>query len=516
MVKGPRVNGTLAVTLAVALFLALGWSDGHYWDEFFYLYSSSGHSPAELVRFELGTGLFPVGFFSEKIGHVALLHLLSGWLGGGEAVLYGIEALYALLLLGAFAAAYALLNDLLGRQPARDAVLVLMFSPLALYFAFKLLSEVPSLLLITLSSWALVRACLVPRPGARRGWLALSALTLAGGALCRVTSVMGFIGLGVALLAAGDERFDRRQVLVALLGTGAAGALLHTAGLGLAGGSVLRVYGHARDVITSHPLLQRVYALGCFVQTFALALPFVWPLRRRRGVIISAVWLLVAALPFTAGHEPRYYAPAVVPFAVLAGLGIREASRRVMGTERTLAWVGGLAALVLVNRLVFRPLMPYEVEQHQLLALYDRQQARHPGGTALIPWISDYSLLRFTHPSDRIRLCLSREPGERLAGPRENLPLKPLDQWWAGPSHYVGDRAALAAQPRPWLYLGWDYNPPALRLQHLLVRAGVSAARVPRLHDHLEGSWIWHDPGIARAEVDSLAQYRVFRLELRS
>jgi hypothetical protein len=504
-----------AALAATALFLVLGWNDGHYWDEFFYLYSAFRHTPTELIRYELQTALFPVGFFSEKIGHVALLHLVTGLLGGSEPALYAIEALYAGLLLASFAAAYGLLRDLLGQRPARDATLVLMFSPLALYLAFKTMSEVPSLLLITLSSWAFVRSFLARSPAARRGYLALTVVTLAGGALCRVPSVIGFIGLGVALLVAGDPRFGRRRVLVALAGVGLAGGLLHILALGWAGGNALRVFAHAHEVITSHPLLQRVYALGCFVQAFALALPFAWRLRRERGVALIAVWLVVAALPFVAGHEPRYYAPAMVPLAGLAAFGLREAGRRLWGWQRGYTWVGLLAVLVLVNRVVFRPLMPYEVQQSQLLALFDREETRAPGGTELIPWISDYSLLRFTHPSSRIDLCLSNEPGARLSRPGERVALNQADQWWAGPGHYVGDRAALAARPKPWRYLGWDYSPPALRLQQLMRRAGLRATG-PQLHDHLAGSWIWFDPNVTRTPSDSQGQYRTFELDLRS
>ncbi len=506
-----------AALVAVAIFLVLGWNDRHYWDEYFYLYSSFRHSPTELVAFELQTPLFPVGFFSEKLGHVVLLHLLTGVLGGSERVLYTIQALYALLLVGSFAAAYGLLRDLLGGREARDGTLVLMFSPLALYLAFKTLSEVPSLLLITLGSWAFVRSFLVPSATSRRALQALTVVALAGGALFRVTSVVGFIALGVGLLLAGDERFDRRRVLVGLVGTGVAAALLQAIGVGLAGGSTLRVFEHAREVVTSHPLLQRVYALGCFVQAFLLALPFAWRSRRARGVGLVAVWLLVAALPFVAGHEPRYYAPAIVPFAVLAGLGMREAAARMLGTRREYAWIGLLAALVLANRLVFRPLMPYEVEQSQLLALFDRQEARSPGGTVLIPWISDYSLLRFAHPMSRIGFCLSNERGMRLSRPGEDVRLNAADRWWAEPDHYVGDRAALALEPKPWIYLGWHYSPPALRLQELLQHVGLGGggATGPKLHDHLAGSWIWQDSTITRTPVDSQGQYHAFELGSR-
>ncbi|MFL5511461.1 MAG: hypothetical protein ACJ8CN_03360, partial [Gemmatimonadales bacterium] len=105
MIRQNRV----AVATALALFLLLGWSNAHHWDEYFYLYSSYLHSPAELLRYELQTTIFPPGFFTEKIGHVVLLRLLTTLVGAGERVLYGIELLYALLLAGYLWASYKLL-----------------------------------------------------------------------------------------------------------------------------------------------------------------------------------------------------------------------------------------------------------------------------------------------------------------------------------------------------------------------------------------------------------------------
>ncbi|MEO6055470.1 MAG: hypothetical protein ABIQ49_01390, partial [Gemmatimonadales bacterium] len=94
------VRPAVGVLAAVTLFLLLSWNSGHYWDEYFYLFSVWTHTPSQLVRYELRTELFPVGFFSEKIGHVALLYVLTRVFGAGERVLYGVQTLYALLLVG--------------------------------------------------------------------------------------------------------------------------------------------------------------------------------------------------------------------------------------------------------------------------------------------------------------------------------------------------------------------------------------------------------------------------------
>ncbi len=95
-------------------------------------------------------------------------------LGGGEGSLHAIQLLYALLVVGFVGAAYGLMRELLGDHRAEDSALVLLFSPLALYLSFKVMSEVPALLFTTLGSWAFVRSF---RPGRRHSqevWLALA------------------------------------------------------------------------------------------------------------------------------------------------------------------------------------------------------------------------------------------------------------------------------------------------------------------------------------------------------
>ena len=512
------VRLTLGALAAVAVFLVLSWNQGHYWDEYFYLYSVFTHSPAELVRYELQSALFPSGFFSEKIGHVALLDLLTAIFGAGPKVLYAIQAVYALLLLGCFGAAYGLLRELLGEQRARDSTLVLVFSPLALYLSFKVMSEVPGLLFTTLGSWAFVGAF---RSDSRRQTGAC--LTLAAGALAiamlfRVTMIVSFAGLGLALAIAGNERFERRRLVVRLLGVGIAAVTLHTAGLALAGGSALRFGSHIASVVTSHPPLQRVYALALFLQTLVLVLPFAWRRRSETGRWLVPVWFAASALPFVAGHEPRYYAPALVPLAVLAAAGLRAAGDFLFGTRFRYGWVGLLAALVLVNRGLLAPLMPYEVDQARLLGLFRTVHARDPGATYLIPWIADYSLLRFSFPAARIELCLSNTPAARGFQPGHEGPISQPDQWWAGADHYVGSHPALDQQPRPWYYVGWTFNPAAVRLRQLLGSLSLESVmrKGPRLHNHLAGSWIWQDRSLTLSPRDRIGQYYVYEVSPRS
>jgi hypothetical protein len=276
------------------------------------------------------------------------------------------------------------------------------------------------------------------------------------------------------------------------------------------------VLGDIHQVVSLHPPLERAFALGSFVQTFAIALPFAWLERSRPSVRISAVWLVLTTVPFLAGHEPRYYAPAMTPLAILTAVGLRSLASRLAGARSQYAWAGLLAGLVLINRLFLIPLMPYEVDQGRLLGLFHQLQRQAPGGTYLVPWISDYTLLRFSSPGSRVELCLSELPGSRVSEPGHAGQLDASDRWWAGASHYIGSETTLAKEPRPWVYLGWSYNPADLKLLQLLRDLGAPAPTGVHLHNHLAGSWIWTDPLLHRKLAEQSGSYFVYQLQRRS
>jgi hypothetical protein len=228
------------------------------------------------------------------------------------------------------------------------------------------------------------------------------------------------------------------------------------------------------------------------------------------------VWLVCAALPFVAGHESRYYAPALIPFAMLSAVGLRSAAGRAMAARAPrYAWLGLLAPLVVVNRVLLIPLLPYEVEQGQLLSLFHRLRSQAPDGTLLLPWISDYSLLRFSSPASRVDLCLSEIPGSRLSGSGDRGQLPAADRWWAGADRYIPSGEKLSAEPRPWEYVGWTYNPADLKLLHIMDRLGFHPPKDARLHNHLRGSWIWSDADLRRKLSFRLGQYYVYQIETR-
>ena len=504
----------LAIAVAIAVFLLLSWTDDHYWDEFFYLYSVLAHSPGELLRFEVQTQHLPPGFFSEKLGHVVLLDVLTGILGGGERSLHTIQLLYALLVVGFVGAAYGLLRELLDDRGANHSALVLMFSPLALYLSFKVMSEVPALLFVTLGSWAFVRSFRPGTPRSQYAWLGIATAALALGMLFRVTMIVSFAGLGLALLLAGDERFERRRLFGRLVLVGGAAVMMHLGVVKLAGGTVLLTGAHIHNVVSTHPPLQRMFALALFLQAFALLVPFAWNSHSGSKPWLPLVWLVAAALPFLLGHEPRYYAPALVPLAMLAAAGLRGAAGLLYPKGWSYGWAVLLAALVLFDRMVLIPLMPFEVTQRRLLEAFETVHARHRDATYLVPWSSDYTLLRFAFPDANVVLCLTGSAGSRHGMTGGRNALSAADQWWVGGGHYVATDSALSAHPRPWYYIGWNRSPAAVRLQELLGHVGLErlVLKGPRLHNHLEESWIWSDSSWRLTPLVRVAQYHVYEV----
>ena len=420
-----------------------------------------------------------------------------------------------MLLLGSFVAAWACLRELFGPVRARAATVVLVFSPLALYLAGKTLSEVPSVLFTTIGCWAFVRAFRTDsrsRPGI---WLTIAAVAVGIGTLCRITGIVTFGALGVALLAVGDERFERKQLFVRLVLVGICAVALQATAVELAGGTDLRFGSHVYNVVATHPAAQHVYAAAMFVQAFALLIPFAWRSREERETRLGAVWLVAAALPFLAGHEPRYYAPAMLPLAIVVAAGLRGAGMLVFRAPIRSGALALLAGVVVFNRLLLVPLMPFEIQQGQLIRLFETVHARYPHGTYVIPWASDYSLLRFTFPDAPIALSLSQTPESRYAGSGTIGPIDQADQWWAGRDHYLASHADLARRPQPWIYVGWRFNPTALRIESLLDRLHLgrpSGVDHHLYHNHLAGSWVWYDSSLTLHPADSLGQYLAYRV----
>lgn len=506
------LGGPAGLGLFALAYLALSFSPLHYWDEYFYLLSLRDHAPSTLFELEpeLG-GLFPNGFFSAKAGFVFLLHALVGVLGDGHNALAVVQLSFALMMAGMIFGGYRMLQNLHGAAPARGAAVVLAVLPLTLYLGYKTLSEIPSLLFTTFGCWQFLASF-----ETRDRWtivrrLALAAPLLGAGLFCRFPGLLMFAALVPALFLFGDKRFPRPQVLIraAVVGTAAlvlamlAWALLAWAPPQRFAALVTNLTGRSEDWTL------KVYAVVISLQLFT---PFLlWALlpRWERGTRMAVVWLAGSTLPFVLLSdyvEPRFFYMGIIPLAWLVHAGYRRflASVR-LPPDGPLAW-SLFIVLVLGNRFLLAPLMPHEIDQAQYRTLMDRQL---PRATYLVPWLSDYCYLSFVYPQRDVRFVMSWAKNEDPKFYRGTAFRR-----WVGEGKHAGDLGALRDAPRPWYYVGWDYNPILGRIRERMRWLGFGTAEPLRYSqhqkNHLALSWVWSTPALTLREIDRSDHYRVF------
>jgi hypothetical protein len=507
---------TIALIFVAAAFCAVSYSRNHYWDEYFYLHSVWQHSVGDLVAMEgvLSDGLFPNGFFSGKLGFVALLDALVSVTGPGEGALAVLRGVFCALTLALGLASWLLLREMVDAPAAWKTAVVALFLPIPLYLGFKLLSEGPSLLLATLGGWQLLQA--VRRDGHGRFVHLLIAAMLLAGAICmRVTSVLFLAGLIAALIVwrpphISKSRLWRDTAIVLVL----LALIVAAVTLPLIGWPAERFTGLASSVTgRSQGPLVMIYALVLTVQFFAAGgiLALAQPVQSStRGALI---WLAVGVLPYVLAAsyiEPRYFYTATIPLALLAATGLDRLAARLTRRRQDLAWIALLAITVALNRILWAPVMLYEINEKEYSTLVHELRSRAPSASYVTPWLSDFCYLSFAFPSERVGLALSESYGSG------RVFSQPQFRQWLGSRVYVGDIAQLAALPRPWFYVGWDYSPTVRAIDQRLGLFGLDylddPSRQGQLLNHLTPSWIWSSDALRLTPAASVGPYQAFEI----
>ncbi|MDW7772676.1 MAG: glycosyltransferase family 39 protein [Desulfobulbaceae bacterium] len=510
--------------LAGGVFLLISFTSYHYWDEYYYLYSVGSFSLPELLSLEpgLGKGLFPQAFFSTKIGFVVFLDLLCSMAGQGYGALLLIQFCFAMVVLAFAWASWLLLRELLGRENAQYAFLVLLFLPVTMYFGYKVLSELFGLFFTVLGCTAYLRLLHSGERKAMAGYFFLALAFLLAGVLCRFTSVVFFGGMVLGLLVLGDRRYPviRNIVYAAVLSVFliALTILFYIFFLGLTPAELAGFVGAV--TVRTPGLAVKIYAVGMTVQLFFLPLLFVFRRALHPHVRFALVWTLVCSLPFVVVSryvEPRYFYMALVPMAILVHYGLLQLSGALCGGKRAaLCWMTMLAVIVLANRLLFFSLMPYELDQKQYAGLKETTAGLFPAATYLVPWVSDYSFLRFAYPEEDFRLVWS-PPGLES---HDFFRSRSFVSWAGGSSRYIGSPEAMPDSTGTLLYIGWRYNQPVVRLKEKLQwlpgRYVKNVEKDEKLKNHLALSWIWADPDLDLEKVAEVEPYEAYLIRPRS
>jgi hypothetical protein len=71
---------------------------------------------------------------------------------------------------------------------------------------------------------------------------------------------------------------------------------------------------------------------------------------------------------------------------------------------------------------------------------------------------------------------------------------------------------------RPWIYVGWTYNPVVLELKKRLQLLGIdymkNLGRNEKLLNHLTQSWVWSHPHLVLRPVAQVGSYYAFKVQI--
>lgn len=513
--RSERSWGLLAALAGT--FILCAWTTDHYWDEYYYLFSVSRHSPGTLFSLEaaLSDGIFPNGFFSGKLAFVFLLRGLISVFGSDPSGIVIARVLFAGMTLGIALATWLLVRAWVDdRSFASRASAILLLSPLATYLGFKLMSEVPALLAATLGGWQFVVAIRSDDARSRSRALALAAAAFGVGILLRLTCALFPVGLVAALLVAPPEKATRRHIVIdALIVVGGAGAVAAAVLLMTLDAPLARFSGLAHSVTGRNPgAVVVLYALALFCQLFVILLvAALRPFTKVAGAALA--WLAIAMLPYvvTAQYvEPRFFYTGLPAFAILGAAGIQRLVSLAPYARRSMFAATMVVAMALLDRVLFAGLMPYEIRESDYSALVDDVSATQPVATLVTPWLSDFCYLSTALPERRVVLAMSETYGTGA------IFRTPEFQRWVGAESYAGSAADLEVLPRPRIYVGWHYSPTVEALDRYLRPLNLAYLDDPerraRLLDHLTPSWLWRSPQYRLEPVASRGAYRAFQI----
>jgi len=508
----------LRILMLIAVFLWLSATPFIYWDETFYLYSVLQHEPQTL--FELDgqlTGLFPIGFFLSKTGFVYFLDFLVDMLGSGPQVVYLIQWIFALIVLGFIYVCYLLYQEIIPTQQVFGTTVILAFIPISSYLGFKVLSEMPSLFLASLACLSLLRSFSAGKKSVCWINLGFACVTLIFACLVRYPSIALFVGMAAGLFLFLSERYPRPQVFLrsTMILVLSVILLFFFWGL-LIDDPITRLSGVVANLAQrDQTWLVRFYAVLVSLQTFLPLLLLGCFFVRDNIIRFALFWLFVVTVPFmisTSYVEPRFLYMALVPAAILIHRGWCAACELFPERWRNQVGMVLLITLVLINRFTLMPVMPYEIDKNNLAQFLTRNSEKLQGSTVLVPWLSDYCYLRFAYPELDVRLAMNWFD----TGNTEFFRSQPFQKWIESDG-YVRSVESLEALSSPLRYFAWDYNPAVKKIKQRAKWIGISGLsgleKMEGQKDHRTLSWVWHSGRLRLNQLDTNGHYWLFGID---
>jgi hypothetical protein len=133
-----------------------------------------------------------------------------------------------------------------------------------------------------------------------------------------------------------------------------------------------------------------------------------------------------------------------------------------------------------------------------------------PQATLILPWITEYCLLRFVYPDKHIRSSITTLTGT------ENHSFIQTDsfKWWIGRDNHVSILEELVKESKPWIYIGRSFSPAREKLYEYLSLLRMSSLMQRTVgSDPLSVSWIWKNEDFKLDLLQRQGPYNAYRIE---
>ncbi len=520
----------------VGLALALGtvWLslDGlHYWHDIRFAYAATHFSISEILLGtfhpeQLGGAIneqVAGGFYLAKVLHLWLLQFLFTIISPDKGG-FDLTVWVFVFLMGAWTfLGYCLWRQIFGNEWfAWLAWICMLLLPITPYLSGKLLSEVPSLLCITLSILALHQSRNVSL-GQCLMFGIVSGLCLLLAGLFRLDCILAYVGFSVSLIWYAETPRERRDVGLSIFVSATVLFIGYCCFLWYwdVSPEILLAYYQGFIHAGQKSLAMSILGTATFGGVvFLLAIGALF--RHHRLSSFFIVWFLVSCGPIMLITwqymiEPRYLVNGILPLAGLGAIGLDFVVRKMKsyGLLRPLFVVVSIVLVFGMNGLIVK-VMPYELDRVALTKTVNMILQQDSQATILIPWAyTDFHFLQMVFPDVSVK---------NVHTPEGRMDISFIDgKWGKRLADWYGDTyVSHLSQVIPFwgkgavYYVGWTLYPPAEFVKRISEDLGLMfiVQKIDQLglNNHLEESWLWGNSDVMFSPIGRVGQYQYFSL----
>lgn len=525
------------IILAVSiLFLWLSLDGYHYWHDVRFLYAASQFSMSEILAGYFNPHQFggPIdelgasGYYLAKVLHIWLLkglfNLINPALGG-----FYVAVWLSILFVSLSIMITCYINKRMGGKKLNPLfVFVCMtIAPITPYLAGKILSEVTSFVLMTISILCFVIGLDQKTRLRMLVCILISGVFLLFTGLARIDMTLSFWGFWIAAIYCYPKNIERSKII--------------KCGVFVVVFFIIAYFSVISHIGMDSHVLQRYFVNYVGLETKSIAMSFLGVLtfgglvyipiiytlfsKRDRLTLFFVIWLSLTIGPMiliTQNYmvEPRYLTHGLIPLVGLGAIGI-EAIREKTGIRLKAPLVVLLIFVVSIVNFGIIRLMPYELDRTSILNAVTQISRQEPKAAIMVPWAyTDFNFLHVITPDELIYNVNSFTKEEHLNIKLRKEWKKRMVKWYG--SAYIDNESSLERiiAERPVYYLGWRKYPPMENVKNVTELLGMESlsgliSAFP-FRDHLSESWMWGSDAYRFRLAGKCGQYEYYKVDLRN